>query len=106
MSKMIICPKCRSTDVKRLIVEWTVKEFVAVVILVPILALRSIHGPILTADETDIWFYKFAIIIGFIALIVFPILLNLRFPRYKCKSCGKKFKPNGEDAEDVFADYD
>ena len=67
MSKMMICPECKSTATKRLIVEWTVKEFVA--------------------------------------LLVFPVLLNLRFPRYKCKSCGKKFKPNGEDAEDVFDDY-
>ena len=105
MSKMMICPECKSTATKRLIVEWTVKEFVAVLIIVPILALRLIRGPILTADETDIWLYKFGIIIGFVALLVFPVLLNLRFPRYKCKSCGKKFKPNGEDAEDVFDEY-
>ena len=105
MSKMMICPKCKSTNTKRLIVEWNVKEFVAVLIIVLILSLRLIPGPFLTADKTEIWFYKSGIIIGFIALILFPILLNLRFPRYKCKSCGKKFKPNGEDAEDVFDDY-
>ena len=105
MSKMMICPECKSTDTKRLTFEWSIKELLVVLIIAPILALRVIHGPIFSADETDIWLYKICIIVGLIAVVIFPILLNLRFPRYKCKSCGKKFKPNGEDAEDVFADY-
>ena len=100
MNKMMFCPKCRSTDIKRLIFEWNFKELLLILLCIVLVSTRLVRH-----SYDDFLTFKIGIVIGVVGLIIFPILLNLRFPRYKCKSCGKKFKPNGEDAEDVFDDY-
>lgn len=105
MKKNLSCPECNSTDTKRLIFEWSFKELIIVIIVIVLLGDRVPTGFFWDWNNSDWAMFQVSIVVGIIALIVFPILLNLRFPRYKCKSCGKKFKPNGEDAEDVFEDY-
>jgi rubredoxin len=106
MKKNLVCPECGTEKTKRLIFEWSIKELIGVIVFIVLLAGRRKWGSYSDWSNFDRAEFQVLIVAGAIAFILFPVLLNLRFPRYKCKSCGKKFKPNGEDAENVFEEYE
>ena len=83
MKNKLSCPECKSTDTKRLIFEWSFKELIVVIIFIVLLGDRFAISFLAGKNTTDWAMYQIVIVFGMIAFIVFPILLNLRFPRYK-----------------------